>query len=417
MAKKRPPKEALEELLFTRMYSVTQITAYFGVSFQAVYGWLSYYELPSPRKIRAQILKKKAIISYLRFNPINEIAKQQRSVHHTIQSLLNDANLEINHNNSLWNIKRRMKNSFIPISSQLAQVIDGTLLGDGSVSCNHKKGVLITDLPTDSEYMKAMDNLYLLSKATTESTDLAIAVQEFKKSRKVLLYPQLSFFQMSKAILETLWINHLIKLFQMNGYACGIGTCDFKNGRTGKITKGIHFWTQCTLQLEKERQRWYQDIKRVPYNLIITPGILLLWFTDDGSCLENDIRLHTQGFLESDVKHLCNRLLQSTGLHFTHLQVGKKFPDHYYLVLPIRHKKQFFAYLRSDPKIRDSLSLAKLCFPWKFDNNLQKKYIINYNKKYVDENYFQRYLRLLKQSVGKKNSLILARQIFPWKFE
>jgi hypothetical protein len=70
--------------------------------------------------------------------------------------------------------------------------------------------------------------------------------------------------------------------------------------------------------LYKQWQRWYRieadgkPLKRIPYDVRLTPRSVMLWYLGDGSLTQSDstcvVRLSTDGFLKEDVEFLAQKL-------------------------------------------------------------------------------------------------------------
>ncbi len=416
----RPLKDVLYKLIFEDGFSVKEVAKRFGVYEKTVYNWLRYYKLPNPKYHKIKMtpeLERKVVIDYLHLHGREWIARKHNMADNRAKRILERFGLDSSPLFSPHTVRKRMKDSYIPLSSITSQIIIGDLLGDGHIRCilsrsdnnSLDKVTSLSHLPTDSEYMNAIDNLYLILQIN-EFTDLPGTVLEFDVSRRILKTPHTSCFMREITILGSPWIEHTANLFRSQGYPCN--TYPIKRVRDEKIYYGLALQTQGSLQLERERQQWYNGHKIVIRNLILTPLIVLFWYIGDG-WLADILAFATHGFVESDVEFLADLLSREIGI------CVKKHPtindcNQYFLQASRRDLPILLTYFRSDPAAKTSLSIAKRLFPWKF-NNLRRKDVYDYSEKYVDNRYFKTYMRLLKQFMGK-DYLLTAKKIFPWKF-
>ncbi len=412
---KRPSKEFLEDILFVRMWSMNKISNHLGINRETVYQYLDYYQLPTPNKYLKLKFGYEIVKDYLEFNSIKKIAKKYRNIGKVkVRSILTEMGVDVSLCFGANMLKMRM-GSWAPISNRLANIISGEMLGDGNISLNGRnKG----ELPFDSDYLSAIDTLHLISHIrdfSSPNNSLETIVQDFNKSRNILVGFQTARFRICKHILETAWVMYISQIFRSEGYPCLIGSrTSMRDGQPYKI---IELESSSSLQLERERQLWYTNgTKHLPHEIIensLNSSLILHLYIGDGSC-SGEVYFHTQNFSLAEVKLLRDafekELVSTVKIKASHVK-----PDLYSIVIPQRCHKDLFDYLDSDKEIKSSLKLARQLFPWKFDRKLRKKDVIDYKKEYIDEEYFQTYVDILNQIMGEKHS-ILAREIFPWKF-
>ncbi|MFX0063234.1 MAG: hypothetical protein ACFFC7_13745 [Candidatus Hermodarchaeota archaeon] len=405
----KPTRKHLEELVMSGL-SANKIAAKLGVDSSTLYRWLREYGLPTPSEVKWMKVRQGVIIDYLHLKAKVEI-ERQRGICRTrkVTPILREAGFIDGIDPGL--VKRRLKSCWVPIPSKLDEIIQGFLLGDATIRTTAPKGILLLEMPTDDEYLNSVDTLYCLSQ-TNKFTDLSAAVQEFNWAVTTLMRAQTSAFRLHKDALEWPWLKLIAEFFRQHGCACTLksGYQTDKNG----VTTDVEFKTVSTLQFDKKRQLWYVGPKNrtVPRYLVLTPLMMLCWFVDDGCAGPNEMVFCTDNFPKADVQFLSRLLSREVGVPTTVAKSKKIFRR-------VRISKldadDFFAYLDLAPS--PFLRIAKTVFPWKFDCTLPKKEVYDAKKEYVDEDYFQAYMKLLEQLMGKEFSLILGKQVFPWRFE
>jgi hypothetical protein len=296
------------------------------------------------------------------------------------------------------------------LSNEMHTIIDGEALADGQIFCqtNPLKKKHTQSLST---YLGALDSLSSLTeKQITNSQDLIKIIEKYNKIVGIISKTQVAGFHIHKSLLEEPWLKWLANLFKKHKYSVTIVP----------PKKSAHMITQRTVQLYKEYKRWYPKGKKaVPTDLRLTPESVLHWYVGDGSSGKYELIFSTQSFNEADNKLLARLLRKATGVK-AKIQPLKSHnnPQKTLYKLCIYSRKnidRFFEYLEEAPK--NSLSLAKQLFPWKFDCTLRKKDVYDHKTKFIDDSYLETFLNLLKQD----NINLLDRNeqltyLFPWKF-
>jgi len=90
-------------------------------------------------------------------------------------------------------------------------------------------------------------------------------------------------------------------------------------GRTQNSSPILKAWSQPCLEFLNERMRWYPNGKKIiPKNLVLNPVVLAHWYMGDGSVSvpkgRLQVRLHTNGFMDSDVTFLIKMMHKQFGL-------------------------------------------------------------------------------------------------------
>lgn len=97
-----------------------------------------------------------------------------------------------------------------------------------------------------------------------------------------------------------------------------------KTSRPGTQSLNIGFSTLSHGELEEVRQRFYPEGRKVvPFDVMVTPLSLAVWFMDDGSRKSRECRglyLNTQGFSALGVETLREHLRAAYGLRTTQRQ-------------------------------------------------------------------------------------------------
>ena len=98
---------------------------------------------------------------------------------------------------------------------------------------------------------------------------------------------------------------------------------DLFDKRTNKTYYQVFFRTRNCPVLNTYYKNWYPNGKKiVPYDLVLTPEVLLIWFLDDGHCHVSKtgrlkLGISTDGFLKEEVDRLASMLKDLTGFYFS----------------------------------------------------------------------------------------------------
>jgi hypothetical protein len=86
----------------------------------------------------------------------------------------------------------------------------------------------------------------------------------------------------------------------------------FINGRELRSKGGFMLYTPWVVEFKEQRRRWYPSKKRVPRDVNLSPVSLALWFCGDGTYGKNGtLQFCTNGFIKKDVGYLVRRLRES----------------------------------------------------------------------------------------------------------
>lgn len=121
---------------------------------------------------------------------------------------------------------------------------------------------------------------------------------------------------------------------------CRVTVNDIWDKRTQKFYHRCLLKSHSHAQLTQRRELWYpQGKKIVPSNLVITPRLLLRWYMDDGHLHSQGIYFNTQGFTLNDTEFLRDKLVECLGIKVT-IQIHSRSKNLYRLFIPIRGTKQ-----------------------------------------------------------------------------
>ena len=88
----------------------------------------------------------------------------------------------------------------------------------------------------------------------------------------------------------------------------------------------VHLYTPAYVEMKAQRERWYPGGKKaVPQDLRLTPVAIMHWLCGDGTAHgTNGLNLHTNGFTETDVVFLIERLRVDMGIETTMCRTTRK---------------------------------------------------------------------------------------------
>ncbi|MFX0061474.1 MAG: hypothetical protein ACFFC7_04750 [Candidatus Hermodarchaeota archaeon] len=419
-----PLKDVLEELAYEKQLPLSEQVNILGLPERTLTLIRKEFNLRSFQKVKIASIRRNVVTDFLRLSTKETIGERYKITRFPIVPMIleqcgvyNDFDL-----NSFGNCL----DYWIPLSSELEEIILGFLLGDGHIRKSTKRGISLNSMPTDDEFLNAVDTLNLFKRV--ESFPLYVlpqknsfpglppAIRQFNKATRIILASGTSKFRLHKSILETLWLAFVAEVFRQNG--CPVTLKPGYQKQNGVIID-IEFNTPHIMQFERLRQEWYEKSpspsvnkyhplnKIVRIDIVLTPLSTLCWLVDDGST-SSSTDFSTQGFSLPDIKFLRDLLSRE-------IDAPLKIYKSHRLGVPMNSLNCFFDYINLAPP--HYLEVAKACFPWKFDRRSPKKQIYDCESKFVDETYFQRYLLMLERFVGKETALFLGQQIFPWKFE
>jgi hypothetical protein len=116
-----------------------------------------------------------------------------------------------------------------------------------------------------------------------------------------------------------------------------------KRNRLGTVSTNIGFSTLSHVELERFRERFYRDRRKVvPENLELTPLSMAVWFMDDGSRKSSQCRglyLNTQSFTAAEVELLRWVINRDIGVETS----VRKQPDGLQMYIPSHSVADFMA--------------------------------------------------------------------------
>lgn len=199
---------------------------------------------------------KEIIEKYKNGLSTTQIGAEYGVAHQSINKLLRKHNVRLrNIRDSLF---LRVAN-YTEISKKTSDMIDGWLLGDGSIIYSGTKQAYFQHVSIHKEYIEYVKNI-----------------------------------------------------FEQDGIKCNFCRLFSKNSQS-------YYWklyTCRTIQLKRMYDKWYKDrIKIVPKDIIITPELLKCWIMDDGSVDKRDgiLSLHTNAFKKEECQDLVEKIKKFLG--------------------------------------------------------------------------------------------------------
>jgi hypothetical protein len=169
-------------------------------------------------------------------------------------------------------------------------------------------------------------------------------------------------FSMSQLSRHQDWINLIKTTFDR--YGIGYGS-HYHRSDDPRIQDSLRIWSYSYVELSPERDRWYPDgVKIIPSDLSVKDTRTLAhWHMGDGNASTPrgrlEVKLHTNGFLESDVELLVAKLHDQIQIH--------SFISHWrnqpILVLQHKNAAKFLDLVR--PHLVDSFLYKAPFDPWK----------------------------------------------------
>jgi hypothetical protein len=223
-----------------------------------------------------------------------------------------------------------VRNARIILSSEEEQILNGSLLGDGSLYLNNR--------------YKSKSRSACFKYASSQGEHV-----------------------------EFVW-GILKNLITTEKYKNGPIRIDQFDKRTQKTYVRNIFITQSNITFFEWYQKWYLKGKKiVPYSLNLTPLTCLLWYIGDGNLDKRSqhIRLCTNGFDENHVDFLVQELNDLTFESYK-----QRYYDQYVIVIPRKKVKQFLHYIGPCPIV---------CYQYKWDyrdyleNRYGRKQVLQYD--------------------------------------
>ena len=382
--------------LLSQKYTIGQISTAIGINSSRIGKWINYGEdqalhaYPSLKyPIGQEALIKLVVSDHLKLIPRYTIQKLYNIHDTTVKRILDNAGFNLLSNDRMKKIYNHSDGQYNkPISDDLYHCLTGMLLGDGHMQVqtrSHKVPDYNYDLHDYQNALAFLSELKTTS-LTEDNTKLSEIIDQFNTVTKIIADMPTSRFTVLKSIIESHWVEHINTFFEDSGYMTRVyGRTNIrKYGRTSirkksfieKTTKvfSIALDSCASVQLELIRKKWYDNSgkKHIPFDLKITPDVLLYWYIDDGSLsISGTVILFTNDFSKSEVLLLARKIYNATGSTFyirERITEGKVYPI---LVCSKRHDVDiFFDYLEESKK--ENLLLAKKEFSWKFDTRIRK---------------------------------------------
>ncbi|MFX0066297.1 MAG: hypothetical protein ACFFC7_29385 [Candidatus Hermodarchaeota archaeon] len=376
------PKKLIDEL---KSYNISKKTFY-----RRLKEYMGNVDAWSPE------LREQVSSTFLKELSISATASKLSMSYDDVSQILSAQNFNIPDDGSLnTRIIRHVNNQhYASISPQLQKIIDGCLLGDHHICCESpiRDEPFVTPL---SDYTHAINTIY--------------DDQTYNRLVDVISKTPTAYFDSHMSFLAAPWLRHIGNDFE----ACG-HSVKFQFSH-----KSIYMKTNYTVNLFWQWRRWYYPkrlvrkhrIKNLAQDCRITPLSLTHLFVADGTTGKGMIRLCTLSFSLSENKLLASRLQDKN----INVKVVKEGTYYHLRINHLMDRIRFFDYL--DQTDQPTIKLAKQLFPWKFDTELLRKDVYNPKAKFVDEDYLQQFLKLLKRSKFDASIITAAqKRLFPWIF-
>ncbi|MFX1254966.1 MAG: hypothetical protein ACFFCZ_25380 [Promethearchaeota archaeon] len=385
-----PSKRFLFELLFNGATMKT-LCKTSGRSYPYIMKKLKEYDLPTPLEFKQTTLhemwKCRIAVEYMRLNGIKTIAARTPFHSEDVTDILHELSILTDLHLGGHIMKIRLDSGWQPLSSHLQQVLEGELLGDGNLQVTHS-GETSRLLPSDDVIINALDALQWFSwvDIEPEPRKLDEAISLFNITRETLAYLHGAVFQLHMAPHAADWIDYVATQFRAGGYYVNIFPGKWVD-EDGVEHPMVWLQTESSLNLHRERLRWYDLVRGVPWNFSLTPTSLLHWFMGDG-CFGNEITFSTDSFHLTDVMRLALELRRTVGVkaklfwspHKYTFDSEPRSPEELAQLDPNRDwrikvpanyasRTRFLDYLDQAPGI----DIARQVFPWKFSKSIKKE--------------------------------------------
>ncbi|MFX1255195.1 MAG: hypothetical protein ACFFCZ_26580 [Promethearchaeota archaeon] len=257
LPKCEPSKRFLFELLFNgaNMKTICKVT---GRSVTYIMKKLKEYDLPTFREFRTtlrEMWKYRIAVEYMRLNGINTIAAKTPFHWDAVTDILHELGILTDLHLGGHVMKMRLDSGWQPLSPHIQQVLEGELLGDGSLQIN-KSVETSRPLPSDDAIINALDDLQWFSWADigSEPSKLDEEVFLFNKSRETQAYLHGAAFHLKMAPHGADWIDHIATQFRAGGYYVNIHPTKWVD-KDGVEHPMIGLFTQSSLNLRRELLR------------------------------------------------------------------------------------------------------------------------------------------------------------------
>ncbi|MFX0064188.1 MAG: hypothetical protein ACFFC7_18605 [Candidatus Hermodarchaeota archaeon] len=391
LPKNRPSKHFLFELIFNEV-SLNKIYDLTGRSEPYIRKMLREYNLPTPREYSKTILREvwkvNCAVLYMRLNALSSIATNTSLSGRIIPEILHDLGIPTDLYLGSHVMRPRLKSGWRSLSPHLQQVLEGEMLSDGYLALSDRNTSVTKHPPNNAVIVNALDNLQWFSwlDVETEPEKLKKEISLFNKTREILAYLRGANYRLKMASSAAQWVDYVATQFREGGYYVNVSPGKWID-KDGVEHPMVHLQTESSFNLYKERLRWYDLVKGVPWNFSLTPISFLHWFMGDGS-FNNEITISTNYFHLSEVISLALQLRRKVGVKarliwrpphpdsFSRenkaIKTDPHDPNRYWVItMPVDRfsRKQFLDYLGMAP----GFQVAKRVFPWKFSKYTHKE--------------------------------------------
>jgi hypothetical protein len=135
--------------------------------------------------------------------------------------------------------------------------------------------------------------------------------------------------RLGQSIIHEEWVRQVQVWLKQTGVDARIGNQPARVCKIGEhlaVGKGSVFvYTRVFAEFKQQRARWYPvGKKRIPNDVRLTPYSLALWLCGDGSNRQGGLlSFSTNGFLRTDLDHLIARMRQEFGIHMFKCRSGR----------------------------------------------------------------------------------------------
>ncbi|MFX0091556.1 MAG: hypothetical protein ACFFBD_07310 [Candidatus Hodarchaeota archaeon] len=387
----KPSRLYLAEMIFNGV-PLKRIAEITGRNIPYLRRRLKEYNLLTPQQFKQTTLRElwkgRIAVLYMRLNGIKSIASSTPFSELTVPDILRDMGILTDLHLGSHVMKMRLESGWQPLSPHLQQVLEGELLGDGSLTMTSNPNPNpVRNPPSDDIFINALDDLQWFSWVNVKVDNLENAVPLFNKTRTILSHLNGAHFQLTMVPYASQWIEYVATQFREDGYYVNIYPSEWID-KDGVRHPMISLQTESSLNLSKELLKWYDLVKGVPWNFNLTPTSLLHWMMGDGS-FGNEILFMTQSFHLTEVMRLALQLRRKVGIKTTLVwrpnkhkfgssellepeQLAQLDPNRYWLIkapTDPSSRTKFLDYLDQAPGIET----ARRVFPWKFSKDIRKQ--------------------------------------------
>ena len=188
-----------------------------------------------------EALDKIILNNIIRLKGIREIYSETHRHSSYIFNLKTRYNLTNPHRNFTWNVKNKLeKNYDYPITPLAQKIMNGTLLGDGSIALpNYSKGKPVIDI---KNYQEAINTIKSLKKKPNELNwnFLIEDIKKFRKASNLISHAPTAKLTIHKDQLEKKWLDIIQSILSSEQIPAKVSLCKGDSIRKRYIRKVVH---------------------------------------------------------------------------------------------------------------------------------------------------------------------------------